>query len=74
MKIEKVQAVLAICEHFKARAEEWIDCEVYGRPYRDDDGTIKRSTYRKGEGARHSALHRSSMELTRALAEMRRPQ
>lgn len=73
MKIEKVKAVLEICEQFKARAEEWIDCEENGRPYRDDDGKIKRSTYLKGEGARHSALHRTSMELTRALADMRRP-
>lgn len=67
MKIEKVKAVLELCEQFKARAERWFE-ETKPRPsgWRDE-------IFTPDAPKESAALKRTSMELTRALAEMRRP-
>ena len=67
MKIEKVKAVLDICEEFKKRAERWFE-ETKPRPsgWRDE-------IFTPDAPKESAALKRTSMELTRALADMRRP-
>ena len=67
MQAEKVRAVLDICEEFKRRAERWFE-ETKPRPsnWRDE-------MFTPDAPKESAALKRTSMELTRALADMRRP-
>lgn len=58
MNMDKVDAVVCLCNEFKRRAERWKEAD-----------SECRYTCPKESGA----LRRISMELTRALADMRRP-
>ena len=66
MDKEKVHEVVRICDELKKRAEAWEEAAYHdwqGKP-RDYAGWAPKET---------GALRRTSMELTRALADMRRP-
>jgi len=66
----KVETVVKLCDELKKRAQAWKKaskgCEFIG-----SDGKTYVSMY--GPPKESGALRRCSMELTRALAEMRRP-
>ena len=66
MDKEKVHEVVRLCDELKKRAEKWEEAAYHdwrGNP-RDYAGWAPKET---------GALRRTSMELTRALADMRRP-
>lgn len=66
MDKEKVHEVVRLCDELKKRAEKWEYAAYHdwqGKP-RDYAGWAPKET---------GALRRTSMELTRALADMRRP-
>ena len=66
MKKEKVETVVRLCEVLKERAKEW----EYASYHRWDGSPREYEGYAPKQSA---ALRRISMELTRALADMRRP-
>lgn len=66
MDKEKVHEVVKLCDELKKRAEKWEYAAYHdwkGKP-RDYAGWAPKES---------AALRRTSMELTRALADMRRP-
>lgn len=66
MDKEKVHEVVRLCDELKKLAEKWEYAAYHdwqGNP-RDDAGWAPKES---------AALRRTSMELTRALAKMRRP-
>lgn len=65
MEKEKVHHVVMLCEELKKRAEKW----EYSA-YRDHNGNLR--NWAGWAPKETGALRRISMELTRALAEMRR--
>lgn len=67
MDKEKVETVVRLCDELKKRAEKWEYAAYHdwrGNPH------LEYAEYAPKESA---ALRRTSMELTRALADMRRP-
>ena len=66
MDKEKVETVVKLCDELKKRAEKW----EYAA-YHDWKGNSR--DYAGWAPKETGALRRTSMELTRALAEMRRP-
>lgn len=58
MDIDKVDAVVYLCDELKRRAERWKEADSECRFICPKES---------------AALRRTSMELTRALADMRRP-
>ena len=70
MEKEKVEAVLRLCEELERRAEAWKEATTREYEYTNFLGIkcVRTQSAPKEAGA----LQRISMELTRALADMRR--
>lgn len=70
MNKEKVDSVVLLCDEFKKRAKAWEEAsKAYEYMGCDDKMHIGIPTAPKESGA----LRRISLDLTRALADMRRP-
>jgi len=70
MDKKKVETVVQLCDELKKRVQAWKETSK-GYKFVGRDGKIHVSMY--GPPKEPGALRRCSMELTRALAEMRRP-
>ena len=70
MDKEKVETVVQLCDELKKRAKKW-EAAWKRDKYMGSDGKMHVITYNTPKES--AALRRISMELTRALADMRRP-
>lgn len=67
MKKEKVDAAAEVCRLFLKRVDEWNEAKRPKKYWGSEEEYIPTAP------KENAALHRASMELTRALADMRKP-
>ena len=70
MKVEEIKLTIAEAKRFIKRAEVLIECRKEKESYTYDGKTFY---YDKSCGKESGALRRASLDLTRQLAQMRKP-